>query len=455
MSSILDCKFRRVGTCDFFSVVCTRGEVLSASSERALFFEIVFDQDGSYEVSLVRNQLKAEIERIAAIKGSKSGDFNADRLRDAAIVRTMRKVEHYPMLPEIVFEDGSKKPHPVAELIYSNTVKLTPLKTVSDLPEALENLENKFASDHSKTTLDFRSVSKSDVGSLVYVGDPDGYARLAKILSFGFHKAIPPDRVLREASSLKAAEAFIEPSKPPFPIHPSLEGFVTMARVAVVGVTHPMLDSCDISISGARKLSCKLIREKLDPDPEAEGELYPIVSKSGIDLVRRSIQIFDESIEGAGPMRLVLPGGVKFVGQPRDFHMEDSDGEIDMMIDFETIAKKGAVALFPMSDPSCWDAEMTVDDCIRYFLSLHRKKVKVEKDDGGSETYEGYVLNVPVMRSGQRHTELCKRTTRIPTDMISRAILNQPLMSHKKDEEQYVQLCEFRKAIEKAKSGVR
>jgi len=113
-----------------------------------------------------------------------------------------------------------------------------------------------------------------------------------------------------------------------------------------------------------------------------------------------------------------------------------------MMLSFETFAKKGAIACF-MYDNCENISELTMEQAIEILKNLPKQKIKIN-----NTVYEGYILNLPVMRPGQRYTELSKPSNRISRDIVTKAILNQHFRVPEYLEEEYKRLKEFRSALE-------
>ena len=73
---------------------------------------------------------------------------------------------------------------------------------------------------------------------------------------------------------------------------------------------------------------------------------------------------------------------------------------------------------------------------------MERQKVYLEE-----KVYEGYVVDLPVMRPGQRYTELSKASDQITVDLISKAILKSEYKVSDNHEEEYQKLKQLRSAI--------
>ena len=160
---------------------------------------------------------------------------------------------------------------------------------------------------------------------------------------------------------------------------------------------------------------------------------------------------------------MVLPGGVKVAAQLQsDQQMYDEQGKpIDAMVDYRTFAAKGALALFAMLDPLNFTRIRDIENDPKYtteaersaaawslvenaYRSLVPQKVTID----GME-YEAYVGELPVMRPGQRYTELSKPSNDITSDLIARAILGEDYKVRSRVEKEYAECRAFRKGLER------
>lgn len=453
---------RQVGTATFLSVVCKRGNLEVKSSEKVIPPILEYDNQGNYRIIGPQEVIKGLVTHPYK---ANSKDFNEERLADLEVAAIYKQLEHFPTLPQIT-ENGTTETHKLAELIYSTLVYLKPTPELEEyidklgyvnkckvLPPILEKLATKFKNERG-INLDLHSVPKRKVGTFCYIGDQDGVSKVAKVFSFGFSKAIPCDRIARELSSLKSAERFLSPSPTPVPLLLEVAPFVTMLRVAIVGTEFSMLDSGDLYPSAIPKIAVRLSRHKTIKDvstvPMEDRQLVYRPFRAGIEVVHQEEKFVDETEETPGTVRLILPGGVKVAAQLQDGQATDKDDlEVDAIMSFETFAKKGAVAVFAMKDPANWTKDMTLTECQEYFMSLKREKVYVN----GTE-YEGYIVDLPVMRPGQRYTELSKASDQITVDLIAKALLSKQYVVRPHIEDEYRKLIEFRKAVGKEIASV-
>lgn len=356
------------------------------------------------------------------------------------------------------YVDGEDIPHPVAEEIYRNIIYLRPTEALAGRIKKLGFIDGgnlhaqilekvqKNAKEQFKAYLDLHSVPKRHIGTFCYLSDSDGIARLAKTLSFGYHRAVACDRVLREASSLKSAERFINPSPKPFAIDNSLSPYVTMLRVAICGVSESMLDGADLFPSSIPKIACNLLRKKVVKDissvPAAEQQIVVRPYRSGLEVIHVEHKGVDETKETPGTIRLVFPCGVKVAAQVQEHQMVDAKGKpIDIMLDTRTFASKGALPVWPMLQ-NIWDQDLTREECLKFFESAVPEKVFINNIE-----YPAYVGYLPVFRPGQRYTELSKPSDEITVDLIAKAILNKTMSVNPRLEEEYSALKEFRSGV--------
>ena len=242
-------------------------------------------------------------------------------------------------------------------------------------------------------------------------------------LSFGYHDLIPCDRIARELSSLKSAERFLHPNHAHFEIKEELQEYITVLKVGVIATKHSMLDSGDLMDSGKPKVACKLVRERQVTDWDKmdveDRNLVPIPFKSGINLVHQMMVGIDEDAVDPSCIRLVSPGGIKIAAQYHKGQQayDQKGNEIDLLIEFDTLAKKGALFLFGLNDPDFDPKGKTFEDLVEKFKQTPQEPIYLE-----DEAYTGYVLTIPFFRPGQRYTELCTTKDDISVDMISKSI---------------------------------
>lgn len=454
LTTLFSVKPRILGTSMAIGVECVRGNISCMSAEKIIPATIEFDLEGGCSVKKASDVLT---ERLAGqrVYKARSKDFNRERLADASVSAMYKRLEDLPTL-ETTVVDGKQQTHPLAEQIYGHMIYLKPSKDAMDslakqdflrkgrsLGHALERVEKK-ALDVLGERIDLHSVPKRRVGTFCYRADKDGLAYLAKGLNFGLHKAIPRDRIMREVSSIKSAERFLNPVKNGRRQPRWLDGYYTVLRVAVIGTEVPMLDSADLFPSAFPKVACRLERLFKEPDlnkiPPDQWNLQYTPHRSGIDIVHIDHEVIDETQQEPGCIRLVLPGGVKMAANPQKDQMTDFWGNpVDLAIDFRTLAAKGSVALFCLSDGVPDDWEPTLAEAIQHFQELEQQKVVID-----GRMFDAYLLNIPCYRPGQRYTDLCKTTSDIGFDLVSHAILDQKFTPRPAIEQEYQDLRGFR-----------
>lgn len=388
-----------------------------------------------------------------------SPQFNEERLEDLEVAGIYKLLEHFPTMPEV---DG--EPHPVAEYIYSYMVYLKPTPKVEKelksldyigkskyLPPILKIVAENFHKQYG-VKLDLFSVPKRKVGTFCFLAGEDGIGKVPKEFAFGFEKAIPADRLARELSSLKNCEKFTNPANLPFSVKESLAPFITMLRVAIVATEVSMLDGGDLFPSAMSKIACELKRTKtvknLSEVEKSKRNLTYKPFRAGIEIVHTEEEIVDEMDVDPGAIRLIFPGGVKIAAQKQETQGKTLDGEdVDILLDFRTFASKGALACFAMLDSTNYNKGLDLEDCKKIFLNLETEKVII--NDREFDAYVGYL---PVMRPGQRYTELSKASNKISFDLVSRAILGKNYTVSQQTEEEYSKLVQLRQQITNGKS---
>lgn len=455
MNPLYKIQTREIGASTCVSVLCKRGNLEVSSSEKVIPPIVEYNEKGEFTVSGVKQVLQGVHRHPYK---ARSSDFSKERLADVEVYNLYKFLEHFPTLPTIRV-GNEDVPHPVAELIYASIVYLKPseeldkklkkigyLKRSKLLPPILEKVKQGVFREYG-IVLDLHSVPKRDVGTFCYTADDEGYAIPAKDLTFGFHKAIPRDRLARELSSFKACEQFISPEPVRGLKNKSLAPFISTLRVAIIGTASPMLDSGDLFPSSLPKIASVLSRLKIEKDleqiPKDERNLRMYPSRSGIEIVHEEDISIDESIEVPATIRLIFPGGVKVAAQVNmDEQASDNLGKIDMLLDFRTVADKGAIALFGIM--AGLEGEPTLQDCLDAFNNMQTSVIKL-----GDQEYDGYVGTLPVIRPGQRYTELSKGSNNITVDLISKAILSKSYEVRNSVEEEYQLLSKLRKALGK------
>jgi len=453
MNTLYEIKIRQSGFSHILKVITKRAEIVTEGVEKVIPPILEYNEDGSFKTLLLQDVLNGITKHPYK---PNSPQFNAERLADLEVSALYKHLEHFPSLPR----DPEGIAHPVAEFIYSYMVYLKPapeLATILDtldfqakgelLAQIFERLQGKYAEEYPNLHLDFHSVPKKNIGTFCYIARSKSKVGIVpKLFGFKMENAIPTDRIAREISSLKSAEKFINPV-PVEGIPENLQPYISKVKVAIIGTAITALDSADIYPSARKKLACKLSREKIVVDPSTVDSktrnLKFVAYKSGVNVVHSEIQTIDEEVTEPGAIRLVFPGGVKVAGQfywdSQMYSMEDNS-EIDVALDFRTFAAKGAVASFALMNGK---TGMTREEAIDFFNSL--KKTKLYLD--GVE-YEGYVGELPVMRPGQRYSDLCKATN-ISFDMIAHAITKKRIEVNPHYESEYALLKNLRAVIKK------
>jgi hypothetical protein len=220
-----------------------------------------------------------------------------------------------------------------------------------------------------------------------------------------------------------------------------------MLRVAIVATEHSMLDSGDLFESGIQKIASKLIRKKVIKDvalvPQEDRNLVYRPFRAGIEVYHEECKVVDETTQTPGTIRLIFPGGVKIASQLVNGQaMDESNQPVDLLVGFETFSKKGAIACFAMKDPANYEKEMDVEQAIEYFKTLETEKVFLN-----GQTYDAYIVDLPVMRPGQRYTELSKASNKITMDIVAKATLGKKFTVKPSLEKTYKELIDLRHGI--------
>ncbi len=446
---------RQIGTAVLVSVVCIRGDLEVRSNEKVLPPILEYNENGDFKIIGAQDIVMGM--HFHPYKPL-SKEFSPERLADLEVASLFKQLEHFPMLPQVV-EGELTSTHSVAERIYKDLVYLKPTPKLAEYfnklgyikrckvqPKILEKLVKNFEKQRGYK-LDLFSVPKRRVGSFAYLADGDGIASVAKLFSFGFHKAIPCDRIARELSSLKSCEKFLNPVEVPIKLPDDIKPFVTMLRIAIVGTEYSMLDSGDLYPSSVPKIACRLSRHNNIKDvslvPMEERNLVYRPFRSGIEVFHQEEKFIDETETAPGTVRLILPGGVKVAAQLQSSQAYDSSGTtVDALMAFDTFAKKGALAVFAMGDKQNYQKDLSLAECKEIFKGLKREKVYVNDVE-----YEGYIIEIPIMRPGQRYTELSKASDQITVDLIAKALLKKEYRVRPHIETEYQKLVDLRTAI--------
>lgn len=359
---------------------------------------------------------------------------------------------HFPKL----LKDNTGQKHRIAEFVYGTMVYLRPTekftkdiqsKPYSERSEVFVNTVIKVASGIEKShgvKLDLWSVPKRQVGSFVYRSDDEGYALVGKLLSFGYHKAIPCDRLTREVGSLKDAFVFSTPNHLDLKLNEIVRPYVTFLRVAIIKPAVTMADGIELCPSARKKIACKVTKTKtIDLQDVVEGSRVRLnVSPDSVSVERLLETIYDEAHLQMGPVRLVFPGGVKSCASFISQQAVDSKGEtVDALIDFRTFASKGAIPTLAMLQLGFTGQDVTAEDCYKAFDSLQEEQIIL-----GSEILTAYVGYLPCFRPSQSYINLCKPAT-ISFDFVSRIVSDSSLMPNKETNEKYIELAKIVRQI--------
>lgn len=453
MQTNLELNHRQLGTTSFLKVLVRRrvlGESFESSTPEKVIPRIIeYDEDGNTSIISIE-KLLTEVKPNPYYAGK--GDFTQEKVDGVTINNLYKHLEHFPTLTPYV-KNGQKVRHYLSELIYGSMSYLRPSasaqeaikKSVNDgfqsklIGKAINNFQLNFESK-----LDPYSVPKRDVGKIIYNGDQNGVSVIGKLLSFGLHKTLPADRLCRESSSLHGAEMFSNPitfPNTPKPISP----FVTSLRVAIIHTDSDLLDGGILTPSGKEKVRCNLESIKYDPnyDPTSDDlNLTARVLSSSMEIVNEIKFLHEEDQSNMGPIRLILPGGVKFACSYTNESCYNLNSEIDLILDFRTIARKGALGLFWWTDLDNLGETPEYQECLDHFNNLETDLIS-----WNGNNYHGYVIQSPVFRPGQRYTSLCK-TCKISTDLVANAILNNPVRVSKSTEREYKLLSEIRNQVQ-------
>jgi hypothetical protein len=448
---------RALGVGETLSVVVERGKLTVRSQEKVIPPTLVYEEDGSYELFTLSDVLRTW---KPARYSAKSKDFSEERIAQARVANLYKLLESYPTLEQDYSED-KPKPHPLAQAIYGSIFYQRPSDTLQEKLSAMSTIQagifqaqcleraTERVFKEQGIRLDQYAVPKKDVGGLAYVADDEGCGLAPKMLAMGFHRAVPLDRLGRELGQLKAAERFINPHPTPFNIRPIMQPYVTGLRVAVCWMHTTMLDSGDLYPSSIPKLAAHIVRRtevrNWDSIPGKELKLKPKVFHAGVEIVHEQTEKVDELKDGFSCLKLLMPAGVKIAAQLHtDQQAMAGDQPVDLLLDFRTIADKGAVALLAMMHPAAKDlVEPTAEECWALWESLEPTMVEVN-----GQQYKGYVGIIPVIRTRQRYTELAKGSNKIGCDLVSKAILGEEFRVHSALEDDYQELKTFRQQLE-------
>jgi hypothetical protein len=423
---------------------------------------LTYDKEGEIKFFLPQDIINSSLQHNY-FAGSK--EYSQERIADILYSRVQKALEHYPSIPQLPGKNGPVH-HALALMCYYDLVYLKPTPDFEPVLNRLDfitqgtvkartlEIANFNLKKHFNVELDLYSVPKKGIGEFANFTYKDGYSRIAYSLGFGQHKAMPRDRIAREASSLKAAEIFTNPTVPKSSKLPaSCNPFTTVLRVALVMTETSMLDSGDLYPSGVKKSYAKLrrkvqykdLKEAINLFGKENLNLVKVPSRAGIDLVHEVDQTIDETKIFPGTIRFVMPNGIKINAQPQYDKQAYCENEpVDLLMDFRSVAAKGAASLLLLEDPDFIGKELSFEEAFAIVKTKPRKKIKL-----GVEVYEGYVIDVPVFRPGQRYTDFSKPSDNVTSDMITKAIMKEKFIVPSKLEKDYAQLRTFAQTLHK------
>jgi len=357
--------------------------------------------------------------------------------------------ESLSRFPKLNLDNLGKK-HTLAEFLYSSIVYFRPTSTfesyLSKLPfsqrgeelsSTLITLADKIKKDYS-LSLDLWAVPKREVGSLIHISDENGYSRISKLISFGYHKTFPQDRITRESGSLKESYRYNNPNHLGYKFNEIIAPYVTMLKVAVIFPRENMADGGEFFSSAIPHLSTSFTRDR---EVDLYSKEYPEsiidinVSSTSISLKRVLRTIINENQYLMGPLRLVLPGGVKVCASFNNNQAIDKNNQpIDLLLDYRTFVSKGAVGTLMMLQKGLGICP-TAEEALEYFNSgLKMTTIKI-----GAETLNALVGHLPIFRPSQSYLTLNKPGV-VGLDIISRIVTDSSLYPHKETERDYQEL---------------
>jgi len=420
-------------------------EVINYSGSDHYGVEIAIPQIYTY------NHEKVVKEDIKSVLSSHKFNPYKDTPKTTKIFRKSyyESLSHFPKLNF----DNTGSFHSLANFFYSNYVYLREDSVyqsyLNKLPftkkaaafskrlvEVVEEIEQTYG-----LRLDLWAVPKRNVGSFVHVADSDGYSRIAKILGFGFHKTFPQDRIARESSSLKDAYRFSKPNHHIYKINEIIAPYVTFLKVAVIFPRDTMADGGEYFESAIPKISCKFFKEKeieLYDNTHPTSVLDLNISSSSVSIRRIIKTEVDESTYLPGPLRFVIPGGIKICASPNTQQAFDNKKEpIDLLLDYRTFVSKGAIGTLMMLQGGLGKVP-TMEEAYSFFENnLSYTNIKI-----GQDTLPALVGYLPVFRPSQSYLTLCKPG---PTslDLVSRVVADLPLKPKESTDKIYTELSKL------------
>ena len=424
---------------------------------------VTYEENGEFTVRNFKDDLDTIYAENKYYPGSP--DFTLERINDVLYSRVSKVLSEAPTINKFSYK-GKEYFHPLALLSYDGLINLQPSeefsKKLSRLSfnkqgdvkaQALQELSLVLKAQVG-FELDLYSIPKKNIGGSAHLVYKDGYSKIAYTLGFGMHYMMPRDRIVREANSLKNAELFSNPVKVDVgEISKSVNLFTSMIRVAFIFTETSMLDSGDLFPSGVPKVASRLTRElkvndlkfALDKYGKGNLNLTYLPNKSSIDVAHIHKLVHDETQSSLGPIRLVLPNGLKLAAQPQSSQAYDSQGQpIDMFIDYRSLSTKGAVSLILMCDPRYRGKNLSLEEAFAAIPTIELKDVHLN-----GVTYKAFVGEIPVFRPGQRYTDLTKPTDTIASDLITKAILKEQFIVSDELEAEYAKYRQLIFGIER------
>ena len=311
--------------------------------------------------------------------------------------------------------------------------------------------------------VDLYGVTKKRQGAHLYFCKRSRKALISEVLHCGMAEAVPVPRHTREISGLKDAlplninytmeEPSITSTNPDFLMPEEIKKYFANARVAVVFIEHDALDKCWLLPSGIKKFSTKLARRKRihDLSPREGWEQVLTTNRSYPVVVNETVQVLDELEIGFHCLKLIAPGGCKFMAQvvhDKKEQLFDSEGQpIDILIDARSIARKGAMLFLTMMTLSGQVEPLTEETAVPFLLD-HQPTKDLVGTKGNPKLYEGYTGLVPNWyRPGVRSNELCKGDA-IATDIRVDALKGLAPKSTPQMEKEFARFKELEKTLE-------
>jgi hypothetical protein len=299
--------------------------------------------------------------------------------------------------------------------------------------------------------IDFYSLPKKKIGKIAYTAEKPGeIATIAKTLGFGFSESIGANRITREASSLKNAEAFIDPINFESDIVPDkLRPYITLARVGVIFPENSMMDGADITPSGIKQLAVKQEKRvtvndvRSFPTDMSEWKIQLAAHRGGINIFHEERLRINEIEEPPSCFKMVFPNGIKVLGGAIPKQAYDNQGrEIDVILDLRTFVEKGALAaLVMLHAPNFNQNNLSLQQLQTIFNMMKKEEITI-----GTTKYLGYSGVLPVIRPRMRQVEMNK-VADVGVDLITMANLKLTPRVNRSLEQKYTILREARIAL--------